>query len=177
VVASEVRNLAQRSAAAAKEVKALIDDSVNKVDAGSRLVDQAGVTMREVVASIGRVTDIMGEISAASREQTEGIGQVQDAVVHMDQATQQNAALVEEDAAASEALREQAASLAQAVAVFRLDDAPGRGALVPRRAPAQPQSNVAPLRKKPAATALAQAQPPQARRVANAARGDGWKEF
>ena len=121
VVASEVRNLAQRSAQAAKEIKALIDNSVEKVDAGSRLVDQAGVTMQEVVESIRRVTDIMGEISAASAEQTSGIEQVQQAVTQMDEATQQNAALVEEAAAAAESLREQADKLTQVVSVFKLD--------------------------------------------------------
>jgi methyl-accepting chemotaxis protein len=177
VVASEVRSLAQRSAAAAKEVKALIDDSVAKVDGGTRLVDQAGTTMREVVASIGRVTDIMGEISAASREQTDGIGQVQDAIVQMDQATQQNAALVEEAAAASEALQEQAARLAQAVAVFRIEDTTGRSVPPSPRALAQPQSNVASLRKKPAATARTPAEPPHARHVANGAKGGDWEEF
>jgi len=169
VVASEVRSLAQRSAAAAKEVKALIDDSVNKVDAGSRLVDQAGATMREVVASIGRVTDIMGEISAASREQTEGIGQVQDAIVQMDQATQQNAALVEEAAAASEALREQAARLTQAVSVFRLNALPGGDM--------PPKPNVTALRKKTSAVAQVAAQPPHGKRLASAGQNGDWEEF
>jgi len=169
VVASEVRSLAQRSAAAAKEVKTLIDDSVEKVDAGSRLVDQAGATMREVVTSIGRVTDIMGEISAASREQTEGIGQVQVAIVQMDQATQQNAALVEEAAAASEALREQATRLTQAVAVFRL------GALAGGDAP--PKSNVATLRKKTSAVAQVPSQPTPGKRLATAGRDGDWEEF
>jgi methyl-accepting chemotaxis protein len=169
VVASEVRSLAQRSAAAAKEVKALIDDSVNKVDAGSRLVDQAGATMREVVASIGRVTDIMGEISAASREQTEGIGQVQDAIVQMDQATQQNAALVEEAAAASEALREQAARLTQAVSVFRLNGLPGGDT--------PPKSNVTTLRKKTSAVAQVASQPTHGKRLASAGQNGDWEEF
>ena len=125
VVASEVRSLAQRSAAAAKEIKALIDNSVEKADAGSRLVDQAGTTMREVVESIKRVTDIMGEISAASQEQTEGIGQVQLAISQMDQTTQQNAALVEEMAAAAASLRGQADELVRAAGVFRLGDDAG----------------------------------------------------
>jgi methyl-accepting chemotaxis protein len=172
VVASEVRSLAQRSAAAAKEIKALIDNSVEKADAGSRLVDQAGTTMREVVDSIKRVTDIMGEISAASQEQTDGIGQVQLAISQMDQTTQQNAALVEEAAAASESLREQAAKLARTVAVFRLDGARGRGA-----PPALPRTNVAPLKKKPAAAAQAPAEPLRVKRLANAGRGDDWEEF
>jgi len=125
VVASEVRNLAQRSAAAAREIKALIDDSVVNVDAGSRLVDQAGKTMEEIVDSIRRVTDIMGEITSASVEQSTGIEQVNRAVAEMDSATQQNAALVEESAAAAQSMRDQAANLAQAVSVFRLDGMQG----------------------------------------------------
>jgi methyl-accepting chemotaxis protein-1 (serine sensor receptor) len=120
VVASEVRNLAQRSAEAAKEIKSLITASVERVDQGTSLVDQAGVTMAEIVGSIRRVTDIMGEISAASVEQSSGVSQVGEAVGQMDQATQQNAALVEESAAAAESLKGQAQALVQAVAVFRL---------------------------------------------------------
>jgi methyl-accepting chemotaxis protein len=120
VVASEVRSLAQRSAAAAKEIKVLIDDSVNNVDVGAKLVDQAGVTMREIVESVKRVTDIMGEITAASQEQTAGIEQVNKAITQMDNVTQQNAALVEEAAAASEAMQAQAGNLAQAISVFKL---------------------------------------------------------
>ena len=121
VVASEVRTLAQRSAAAAKEIKLLIDDSVSKVDAGAKLVDNAGATMDEIVASVRRVTDIMGEISSASQEQTSGIEQINMAVTQMDQVTQQNASLVEEAAAAAESLQDQAAKLAQLVSVFKLD--------------------------------------------------------
>jgi methyl-accepting chemotaxis protein len=121
VVASEVRNLAQRSAAAAKEIKQLIGDSVNKVDAGARQVDQAGLTMREIVASIQRVTDIMADIQAASGEQTTGIEQINEAIIQMDQVTQQNAALVEESAAASESMQDQAKKLSQIVGVFRVD--------------------------------------------------------
>ncbi len=120
VVASEVRSLAQRSAAAAKEIKALIDDSVAKVDAGTLLVDKAGRTMDEVVASVKRVTDIIGEIAAASAEQTAGIGQVNDAITAMDQATQQNAALVEQSAAAAAAVRDQATALTRASGGFLL---------------------------------------------------------
>jgi len=120
VVASEVRNLAQRSAAAAKEIKGLISDSVEKVENGNKLVDQAGRTMEEVVASIRRVAKIMADISDASREQSSGIEQVGLAVIQMDEVTQQNAALVEQAAAAAESLEEQALSLAQTVAVFRL---------------------------------------------------------
>ena len=121
VVASEVRTLAQRSAAAAKEIKLLIDDSVGKVDAGARLVDQAGATMDEIVASVRRVTDIMGEISSASLEQTSGIEQINMAISQMDQVTQQNASLVEEAAAAAESLQDQAGKLAGLVSVFKLD--------------------------------------------------------
>ncbi len=120
VVASEVRSLAQRSAAAAKEIKALIDDSVGKVGAGSAQVAEAGRTMDEIVASVRRVTDIMGEISAASHEQTQGIDQINQAITQMDQVTQQNAALVEEAAAAAASLQEQAGSLVQAVSVFKV---------------------------------------------------------
>ncbi len=120
VVASEVRSLAQRSAGAAKEIKTLINDSVGKVDAGSRQVADATATMEEIVRSVGRVTDIMAEISAASQEQSTGIGQVNQAVLQMDQVTQQNAALVEEAAAAAASLEDQAARLAQSVSVFRL---------------------------------------------------------
>jgi methyl-accepting chemotaxis protein len=121
VVASEVRNLAQRSAAAAKEIKSLIESSVEKVDVGSKLVDQAGATMREIVESIARVTGIMGEITIASAEQAAGIEQVNQAIGHMDETTQQNAALVEEAAAAAQSMQEQARKLAQVVSQFQLD--------------------------------------------------------
>ena len=121
VVASEVRTLAQRSADAAKEIRGLIQASVERVEQGSLLVDRAGTTMEEVVASIGRVSAIVAEISAASSEQSAGVSQVGEAVMHMDQATQQNAALVEESAAAADSLRTQAQGLLQAVALFRLE--------------------------------------------------------
>ncbi|MDH5205357.1 MAG: methyl-accepting chemotaxis protein, partial [Hylemonella sp.] len=121
VVASEVRSLAGRSAEAAKEIKALIGDSVARVEQGTSLVDQAGSTMQEVVASIRRVTDIMGEISAASNEQSAGVAQVGDAVTQMDQVTQQNAALVEEMAAAASSLKSQAQELVHVVSVFKLN--------------------------------------------------------
>jgi methyl-accepting chemotaxis protein len=121
VVATEVRNLAQRSAGAAKEIKALIVDSTEKVENGSKLVNEAGSTMEQIVESVRRVTDIMSEITAASQEQTAGIEQINQAISQMDEVTQQNAALVEEAAAASEAMQEQAAKLAQAVSVFKLD--------------------------------------------------------
>ncbi len=121
VVAAEVRNLAQRSAAAAKEIKVLIDDSVDKVGTGSRLVDQAGATMTSVVASVKRVTDVIAEISTASMEQTAGIEQINQAIAEMDNVTQQNASLVEEAAAAAEAMRSDADSLTEAVSVFKLE--------------------------------------------------------
>ncbi|MNN35080.1 Methyl-accepting chemotaxis protein II [compost metagenome] len=131
VVASEVRTLAQRSAGAAKEIKGLIDDSVGKVAEGSLLVQQAGTTMGEIVASVQRVTDIMAEISAASQEQSAGIEQVNQTVMQMDETTQQNAALVEEATAAARSLEEQANQLDQAVAVFRLEQAQAPGTHTP----------------------------------------------
>jgi methyl-accepting chemotaxis protein len=121
VVASEVRALAQRSAGAAKEIHTLIAASVDQVSAGSKLVQDAGATMNEVLASVGRVTDIMADISAASHEQSEGIEHVNRSIGEMDQATQQNAALVEQASAATQAMQEQAASLARAVRLFKLD--------------------------------------------------------
>ncbi|OZI75597.1 methyl-accepting chemotaxis protein [Bordetella genomosp. 2] len=121
VVAGEVRSLAQRSAQAAKEIKVLIEDSVSKVGTGSQQVERAGATMQEIVASVKRVTDIMGEISAASEEQSGGIDQVNRAVSQMDEVTQQNAALVEEAAAAAGSLQEQAQRLAEAVSVFKIN--------------------------------------------------------
>jgi methyl-accepting chemotaxis protein len=132
VVAAEVRSLAQRSAAAAKEIKSLINDSVEKVDVGSRLVESAGKTMDDIVASVRRVTDIMGEITAASAEQSAGIEQVNQAIAQMDQVTQQNAALVEQASAAAESMKEQARSLSDSVGVFKLDAGPGG---VERRGP------------------------------------------
>ncbi len=123
VVASEVRSLAQRSAEAAKEIKGLIGASVDKVETGSRLVSDAGSTMNEIVASVQRVSDIIGEITAAAAEQSDGIGQVNTAVTQLDQMTQQNAALVEQSAAAAESLKEQAVRLNQVVGTFRVDAA------------------------------------------------------
>ncbi|WUR12028.1 methyl-accepting chemotaxis protein [[Empedobacter] haloabium] len=140
VVASEVRNLAQRSAAAAKEIKQLIGDSSAKVADGAALVAQAGATMTQIVAGVERVTGIMGEITTAAIEQTAGIEQINEAVGQMDAVTQQNAALVEQSAAASETMREQAASLAAAVAVFQLvprDAAPRHAPRTPRQAGTQ----------------------------------------
>src|SRR5690606_1761074 len=113
--------LAQRSAAAAKEIKGLIDDSVGKVASGSKLVDEAGATMGEIVSSVRRVADIMSEITAASQEQSDGIEQVNQAIGQMDQMTQQNAALVEQAAAAAQSMQDQARELSRAVGIFRLD--------------------------------------------------------
>jgi methyl-accepting chemotaxis protein len=120
VVAGEVRSLAQRSAEAAKEIKALIGTSVDKVETGARLVQEAGSTMNEIVASVQRVTDIIGEITAAANEQSGGIGQVNQAVTQLDQMTQQNAALVEESTAAAESLKDQAQRLTTVVAAFKV---------------------------------------------------------
>ncbi|MFY2025912.1 methyl-accepting chemotaxis protein [Achromobacter xylosoxidans] len=164
VVAGEVRSLAQRSAQAAKEIKGLIEDSVSKVGAGSQQVERAGATMQEIVASVKRVTDIMGEISAASEEQSSGIDQVNRAVSQMDEVTQQNAALVEEAAAAAGSLQEQAQRLAEAVAVFKINagdviEVPARQLAQHRSAPrvAAPQAETVAPTPAPAPTAAAPA--------------------
>jgi len=133
VVATEVRNLAQRSASAAREIKALIGSSVERVDAGARLVDEAGSTMNDIVASVRRVTDIMAEITRASAEQSAGIGQVNQAIGQMDEATRQNAALVQQATAAAAALEEEAERLAQVVSVFRLEAANDGALAAPAR--------------------------------------------
>ncbi|WP_433852766.1 methyl-accepting chemotaxis protein [Stenotrophomonas nitritireducens] len=166
VVASEVRTLAQRSAGAAKEIKGLIEDSVDKVSEGSQLVHQAGTTMGEIVTSVQRVTDIMAEISSASQEQSAGIEQVNQTVVQMDEATQQNAALVEEATAAARAMEEQATQLAEAVSVFRT----GAGT---------PASSTRPAGKPAAAPAqvLKLAPAPRPMKSAMAARTEEWQEF
>ncbi|WP_426174662.1 methyl-accepting chemotaxis protein [Massilia sp. TWR1-2-2] len=132
VVAAEVRTLAQRSASAAKEIKGLIDDSVDKVDTGSMLVQKAGATMGQIVSSVQRVTDIMGQITAASREQSAGIEEVNRAIAQMDQVTQQNAALVEESAAAAGSMHDQATGLARAVSAFKLGMEPVAARTAPR---------------------------------------------
>ena len=176
VVASEVRNLAQRSAAAAKEIKVLIDASGDKIYAGSRLADQAGATMHEVVSAVKRVTDIMAEISAASSEQSTGIEEVNQAIVQMDDMTQQNAALVEQAAAAAEAMQGQAEVLAQAVSAFRLD----RGAAVSRLAAETPATDAARHASLPASTAPVRARRALSdkTRLAGKSKGDSdWKEF
>jgi methyl-accepting chemotaxis protein len=175
VVASEVRNLAHRSAAAAKEIKALIDNSVDKVDAGSKLVSEAGSTMEEIVNSIQRVTDIMSEISAASQEQTAGIEQINLAISEMDSVTQQNAALVEEASAAAQSMQDQAATLSKTVSVFKLNGVQNT-ATRPVALQAT-KSSVVPLVRKAAPGKLV-ARATQPRKVANgSASGDTWVEF
>ncbi|WP_377700895.1 methyl-accepting chemotaxis protein [Pseudoduganella sp. UC29_71] len=145
VVASEVRNLAQRSAAAAKEIKELIVDSVGKVEAGGKLADTAGAAMTEIVASVQHVATLMVEITSASHEQSDGIGQVNQSIIQMDDATQQNAALVEQAAAAAQSLQEQAARLDQVVGIFKLDET-GSGAPAPASAPARSPGTALALR-------------------------------
>ncbi len=192
VVASEVRSLAGRSADAAKEIKQLINASVERVEHGTTLVDQAGVTMTEVVSSIRRVTDIMGEISAASSEQANGVSQVGEAVTHMDQATQQNAALVEEMAAAASSLKSQAQELVQLVSTFQIDEdahrttakalvrstvlkaTPFKGAERRNDATAAPK----PAQPKPAAKAASHLLAPKVSAKATPAGGDDdWETF
>jgi methyl-accepting chemotaxis protein len=172
VVAGEVRNLAQRSAQAAKEIKGLIGASVEKVDSGSKLVADAGQTMKEIVGSVQRVTDIIGEITAAASEQSDGIGQVNTAVVQLDQMTQQNAALVEQSAAAAESLKAQAGQLARAVGSFRLTAAAKAAPSAPVRvaapAPATPtriQPAARPAAPRPAAKPVARQEPVKAEAV------------
>jgi len=189
VVAAEVRNLAQRSAAAAKEIKVLIGDSVDKVEEGSKQVAEAGKTMDEIVDSVKHVTDIMAEITAASQEQTSGIEQINQAIAQMDQVTQQNAALVEEAAAAADSLQEQATNLAEVVSVFKLDHhqasgpahhvvAPQRAAAVKHPAPMQPPRR-ATVKAPSAKQAIAA---PHGRRLADAGTGKSvaggeWETF
>ncbi|WP_373889608.1 methyl-accepting chemotaxis protein [Massilia sp. MB5] len=175
VVASEVRNLAQRSAAAAKEIKELIGDSVSKVEAGSQLVVSAGSTMDEVVSSVRRVSDIVGEIAAASVEQSTGISQVNQAITQMDSVTQQNAALVEEAAAAAESLQDQAAKLVSLVSAFKMDSGIAPPAMRRAAAPRAvvPAAKPAPVRKAPAPAP----KPAAASKPASVSGEDGWEEF
>jgi len=199
VVAGEVRSLAQRSAEAAREIKTLIGNSVERVESGSRLVQDAGNTMGEIVSSVQRVTDIIGEISAASTEQSQGIGQVNNAVGTLDQMTQQNAALVEESAAAAESLKDQAQRLAEVVARFRLPGAtaapqtshhaaarttpgamhkaPARAVTPVAKAPAAP-APAKPVRAPQAAARAADKPAPAATSDAAAGQGGGdWESF
>ena len=183
VVAAEVRNLAQRSAAAAKEIKTLIGDSVEKVATGARLVDQAGATMTEIVDSVKRVTDIMSEITAASAEQTDGIEQINQAISQMDQVTQQNAALVEEAAAAAESLQDQAANLSQVVSVFVTDDVGRTPAMRVGTSTNKTMASPTPARlKRPAPKPVAGAgravaAPSRKQIVSEPAHGTDWEEF
>ena len=189
VVASEVRNLAQRSAAAAKEIKTLIGDSVEKVERGSKLVGQAGVTMEEVVASVKRVTDIMGEIASASAEQSAGIEQVNMSIIEMDSMTQQNAALVEEAAAAAQSLQDQAGELGRVVSIFKLVEGEEQAAPAPIAAAAPKTANLPAVRTpaarpaRPAAArpalkkSAASAAPVKPKKAPVAAGSDEWEEF
>ncbi|WP_321785001.1 methyl-accepting chemotaxis protein [Burkholderia pyrrocinia] len=198
VVAGEVRSLAQRSSTAAKEIKALIDASVERIRSGSTLVDEAGRTMSDVIGAVQRVTDIMGEIAAASEEQSGGIDQVARAVAQMDEVTQQNAALVEEAAAAAQSLDEQAGRLRETASVFQLDDEAARpGAVAPvaarhaSRAPAASVAVSAPAAARddrdappkrtaaamPARKPVTASAAPAAAPVAAAAGGDDWETF
>ncbi|WP_425483205.1 methyl-accepting chemotaxis protein [Marichromatium bheemlicum] len=175
VVAAEVRNLAQRSANAAKEIKTLITDSVEKVDSGTAQVNEAGERMDEIVTSIKRVTDIMAEISAASDEQSAGIEQINQAVTQMDDVTQQNAALVEEAAAAAESLEEQARALAKVVSVFKVEQGLGGQGLAPRTVTTPA---VRPSAARPVATKRPLAQSKPKKMAAPPAGDDGdWEEF
>ena len=182
VVAAEVRNLAQRSAAAAKEIKTLIGDSVDKVDAGTKLVDAAGKTMEEIVSSVKQVTDLIAEIAAASQEQSAGIEQVNTAVTQMDQVVQQNASLVEEATAATESMKDQAGSLLGVVARFRLDvNQAGTDTLQPAARPVA-SASTAPTPIKIRVKPSAKTRPVYAAALAgpNGARFAGhgeWKEF
>ena len=184
VVAAEVRNLAQRSANAAKEIKGLISDSVSKVEAGAKLADSAGRTMEEIVTSVKRVTDIMAEISAASQEQSTGIEQVNVAVTQMDQITQQNAALVEEAAAAAKSMEDQTNAMAEMVAVFKIAEAPNTPVapvkpaahFVARNAPPRMQP-VTRLAAKPTRPVIAAPQPMKRRVIGVNGSHPDFKEF
>jgi methyl-accepting chemotaxis protein len=188
VVAAEVRSLAGRSAEAAKEIKSLIGASVERVEAGSRLVNDAGRTMTEIVGSVQRVSDIIGEITAASAEQSDGIGQVNKSVTQLDQMTQQNAALVEESAAAAESLKGQAQQLAAMVDTFRLgseaapkSSAAPKAAAASKAAAAKPASrpHTTPVNKPaaPAATSMTPSRPAATQAVAAPAHNDEWETF
>ncbi|MFZ4526983.1 MAG: methyl-accepting chemotaxis protein [Undibacterium curvum] len=173
VVAAEVRNLAQRSASAAKEIKSLIGDSVDKVDQGSKLVDEAGKTMDEIVTSVQHVADIMSEITAASQEQSSGIEQVNLAITQMDEMTQQNAALVEQAAAAAESMEEQSVSLAQAVSVFKLNTG---NAINASARPVVREAKVQAPAKKAIPQVSAESNSPK-KLTKNSADDDSWEEF
>jgi methyl-accepting chemotaxis protein len=179
VVAGEVRNLAQRSAQAAREIKSLIADSVAKVESGSTLVNEAGQTMGDIVAQVKRVTDLIGEITSATLEQSSGIGQVNQAVTQLDQMTQQNAALVEQSAAAAQSLKDQADRLAEAVAMFKVSQAEAKAVigLAQSRAAAALPSAKTPAMKAPAAKASPAKPAPAAPPPKATPEGDDWEEF
>ena len=177
VVASEVRNLAQRSASAAKEIKVLIGDSVDKVEAGNKLVSTAGTTMDEVVASVHKLTSIVGEITTASREQEMGIEQINEAITSMDTVTQQNAALVEEAAAATSALQEQAGKLAQAVSVFKLDEMASPATAAPVRKMTRPVAALKPAVKTPVRQLASAPKPAPATKFSSQVKEAEWEEF
>jgi methyl-accepting chemotaxis protein len=180
VVAAEVRNLAQRSAGAAKEIKALITDSVEKVDAGGKLVDEAGATMDEIVTSVRHVADIMGEITAASEEQSEGIAEVHRSIAQMDEMTQQNAALVEQAAAAAQSMQDQAGSLSSAVSVFKMEGMVASASLAAIEQGVSANGSMVALAAKPAArlgVAPTSRQRTPARVVAATSSSDNWEEF
>ena len=183
VVATEVRTLAQRSAAAAKEIKELINDSVTKVDEGNKLVDEAGSTMEEIVVAVKRVTDIMSEISAASLEQSSGIEQINQAVTQMDEVTQQNAALVEEAAAAAESMKEQAQALTQAVSIFKMNSNSTTNSLAEKshyNASISKLPNRGPATRKTVTAIKADAaseKPAVTPRKVAAGSGEDWEEF
>jgi methyl-accepting chemotaxis protein len=184
VVASEVRSLAQRSAAAAKEIKGLIESSVAQVDVGSKLVEQAGTTMSEVVASVRRVTDIVGEISAASQEQSSGIEQINQAITQMDEVTQQNAALVEEAAAAAQSLQDQAGRLSETVGIFKLSSsslATAAPAMAARATSIKHTIDVTPrpsaLPQKKASQPATAAKPAVAKKMPDADDAGSWEQF
>jgi len=176
VVAGEVRNLAQRSASAAKEIKELITDSVSKTAEGTRQVENAGNTMQEIVSSVKRVSDIIGEIAAASGEQSAGIEQVNEAVMKMDDMTQQNTALVEEAAAAAESMMEQADELMNAVSVFQLEGESTQNFKQQKRANSSPMRSAATKVVRPAPVKAAPIK--QVQGAIKLGSGDGdWEEF
>ncbi len=182
VVAAEVRNLAQRSAGAAKEIKSLIGDSVEKVDAGAKLVDQAGTTMDEIVDSIRRVTDIMGEITAASQEQTAGIEQINQAITQMDDMTQQNSALVEQAAAAAQSMQQQAGQLLQIVSVFTVGQVSAAARVAPSGSrklatrPSLPAKRSEPV-SRPEPAKKSSPKPAAPAKLSSSENKDDWEEF
>jgi uncharacterized phage infection (PIP) family protein YhgE len=195
VVAGEVRTLAQRSAQAAREIKELIGNTVSRVDAGTELVNQAGETMKEIVDNVVRVRDIIGEIASSAAEQSEGVNQINAAVANLDQMTQQNAALVEESAAAASSMNEQAAQLSQVVLTFRMNDADLLSSNIQTlkaqamtakviasshaaaKAAAQPANDAPKLPKPPVATARTSARLNAPRKEAATAGADEWASF